>query len=459
MSDRKKRTRRPPRRGWRQTFPHEPGLYRLHRVSCPASPRRTRQPKCTCRFYCHQPTGTPGKTSNRRLDARDLNEAKLEKKRVQGAGSTTVVGEFSPTLTVRQFFLTVYLVGKHLSDESKRNYKSRFDNDLDRRIGSKRMRDVTLHEINLLVAELAKDMEARRVRSGRPNPRYVENRLTVIKSIFRYAHDIGYIPRNPTAGVEPPRGAVRQPGEAAADDPTRVLSDELAQSLYAWARQSVAAGGVDARKAIGIMLALLIALRSGEARGVWWSDIDFERGAIFIQRQWKGGKRGFRPTKTHETRQLQLPEPLLQLLLVLYLEERERADFTPDDALAYIADPRRPMSGSTLLNAFKKVQETLGITHEDGRTFHIHALRHTTVTRMIRADVPIAKVSAFAGHSSTDVTYQVYTHLYAPDLTSAADAIAAVIRNVAPRAGEAQPSRPVSVDDLLDEVFGEERAT
>jgi hypothetical protein len=41
---------RQPRRGWRQAFPNEPGLYRLHRVECPASPTRSRQPKCSCSF-------------------------------------------------------------------------------------------------------------------------------------------------------------------------------------------------------------------------------------------------------------------------------------------------------------------------------------------------------------------------------------------------------------------------
>jgi excisionase family DNA binding protein len=455
VSEAKRRERREPRRGWRQSFPNEPGLYRLHRVDCPASPRLKRQPKCDCRFYCHQPTGVPGRTSNRRLDARDLNEAKLEKKRVQGAGTSTIVAGISPTLTVRQFFKTVYLVGKVLSADSKRNYQSRFEHDLDSRIGSKRMRDVTLHEINLLVQELETDMVARRVELGRPNPRHVENRLTVVKSIFKYAHDIGYIQRNPTAGVKPPRGGVRQPGEGEGDDPQRILSEEQARALYAWGRRAVAAGGVEARKAIGLMLALAAALRSGEARGLWWSDIDLEAGSLVVRRQWKGGSQGFQPTKTHETRELALPEPLLDLLRVLYLEERERVDFSADDALVYIQSPTKPMSGSTLRAAFHKVQETLGVVHADGRPFRVHALRHTTATTMIRAGVPIAQVATFLGHSSTDVTHQVYTHLYAPDLRGAAAAIGAAIAGATPTRAEVRPATPPSVDDLIDEILGE----
>jgi integrase len=320
------------------------------------------------------------------------------------------------------------------------------------------MRDVTLHDINLLVQELEKDMKARRAELGRPNPRHVENRLTVIKSIFKYAHDIGYIPRNPTAAVKPPRGDVRQPGEAAGDDPRRILSEEQEQALCAWAQRTVAAGGVEARKAIGVMLAHAAALRSAEARGVWWSDIDLEAGTLFVQRQWMGRKRGFQPTKTHETRELDLPEPLLDSLRVLYLEEKERVDFSPDDALVYIDSPSAPMCGSTLLTAFHKAQKALGTKHADGRPLCVHALRHTTATTMIRAGVPIAQVAAFLGHSSTDVTYQVYTHLYAPDLRGAAAAITAALTVTAP-AASLRPPIPASVDDLIEEILGEESRT
>jgi hypothetical protein len=50
-------------------------------------------------------------------------------------------------------------------------------------------------------ADLEEDMNVRRQELRRPNPNHVENRLTVVKSIFKYAHDIGYIPRNPAAAV------------------------------------------------------------------------------------------------------------------------------------------------------------------------------------------------------------------------------------------------------------------
>jgi hypothetical protein len=68
---------------------------------------------------------------------------------------------------------------------------------------------------------------------------------------------------------------------------------------------------------------------------------------------------------------------------------------------------------------------------------------------MIRRKVPIAEVAAFLGHSSTDVTYQVYVHLYAPDLKGAAKAIAETIVG----SGSPVVSR-TSVDELIDDILG-----
>jgi len=302
---------RQPRRGWRQAFPNEPGLYRLHRVDCPASLKRTRQPKCSCSFYCHHPTGIAGKTSLRRLDARDLSDAKLAKKRVQGAGSSDAPVGFSPTLTVKQFFEQVFLPGKRLNPSTERNYRSRFTHDLQARIGRRRMRDVTIHDINGLVTELEKDMVRRREELGRPNPRHVENRLTVVKSIFRYAHEMGYISRNPAAAVKPPRGSERLQGEDDPHDARRILTDAQGQLLAAWLRRLVAGGGVPARKAIGIAFGLFMALRIGEACAIWWSDVDFEEGVLDVRRQWKGGHAGFSNTKSGEPRKIRIPAPLL----------------------------------------------------------------------------------------------------------------------------------------------------
>lgn len=56
---------------------------------------------------------------------------------------------------------------------------------------------------------------------------------------------------------------------------------------------------------------------------------------------------------------------------------------------------------------------------ENDGEFTIHALRHTTATRLINAGVPIYVVQHFLGHSTVKVTER-YAHLDSSQLRDAA---------------------------------------
>jgi len=55
--------------------------------------------------------------------------------------------------------------------------------------------------------------------------------------------------------------------------------------------------------------------------------------------------------------------------------------------------------------------------------FGPHALRHRTITELIKRGVPIAIVSKIAGHSSPVITMKVYCHLFIPDFLGATDCL------------------------------------
>ena len=66
-----------------------------------------------------------------------------------------------------------------------------------------------------------------------------------------------------------------------------------------------------------------------------------------------------------------------------------------------------------------KARKEMGI---DDKDFTIHALRHTTATRLINAGVPIYVVQQFLGHSNVKVTER-YAHLSRESLRVAADTL------------------------------------
>lgn len=71
----------------------------------------------------------------------------------------------------------------------------------------------------------------------------------------------------------------------------------------------------------------------------------------------------------------------------------------------YSYDPTKPMSNSGIKKPWNAVREEAGVPW-----FRIHDLRHTAITRMAEAGVPIAVIMGVAGHISARMT-QHYTQI------------------------------------------------
>ena len=65
-----------------------------------------------------------------------------------------------------------------------------------------------------------------------------------------------------------------------------------------------------------------------------------------------------------------------------------------------------PISADALRKRSRKIWKAAGL-----QPIGLHEARHTYASTMIAAQVPIATVSRYMGHSSTAVTERVYFHL------------------------------------------------
>ena len=76
------------------------------------------------------------------------------------------------------------------------------------------------------------------------------------------------------------------------------------------------------------------------------------------------------------------------------------------------------------MRVFDRLLEAAGIERQDahGGSIDIHALRHTTATRLARSGTPLAITQRILGHSDPKLTARVYTHLGAEDLRGGAGA-------------------------------------
>lgn len=136
---------------------------------------------------------------------------------------------------------------------------------------------------------------------------------------------------------------------------------------------------------------LLTGCRRGEALNLSWTDIDLVRKQLT-----------FRRTKTKKDRTIPINLELMQIILALDHRKPRPFPYHPD----------------WVSHAFKNYLKKAEIS----RDLHLHCLRHTAASDMVRAGIHLTKIQKFLGHSSVKVT-EIYTHVLPEDLREAAEVL------------------------------------
>ena len=152
--------------------------------------------------------------------------------------------------------------------------------------------------------------------------------------------------------------------------------------------------------------------RYGEVRQLTWGDLDEEEAVLSFRAE---------TTKAGRHREVPIQEAFLAELQALrgvhwrVLGRRPGVGdpifLTPTGALLSFStnNPRRP---------FNQLLKRAGIDPVDGRgrKVDIHGLRHSAVSRYLRAGAPLGLVQKLVGHSDPRLTAAIYTHLDRDDL-------------------------------------------
>jgi integrase len=101
-----------------------------------------------------------------------------------------------------------------------------------------------------------------------------------------------------------------------------------------------------------------------------------------------------------------------------------------------------PVAGKQVQLALHKDLEDAGIARvEDGKTFDFHGLRHSFITHLARAGVPLATTQRLARHSDPRLTACTYTHLGISDLGAAVERLPSLRAEPEPSAPQEAPSQ------------------
>ena len=159
---------------------------------------------------------------------------------------------------------------------------------------------------------------------------------------------------------------------------------------------------------------IMLGLRIGECLGIEWSDIDFDKGTVFIQRnsQYKNKSTGIyttTPKTKSSVRCLTLPQEILDILPVLKAQQEDNrskcGDLWINSNRLFCNDFGKPIHPNQPYNYLKRFCEREKIEFKA-----LHSFRHSLVTNLIHSNVDVTTISNIVGHINGNVTLSVYAH-------------------------------------------------
>ena len=194
-----------------------------------------------------------------------------------------------------------------------------------------------------------------------------------------------------------------------------VPSRRVEPVAQAWSADEVEAFLVVARRdrlhALFYLL-LSMGLRSGEALGLPWRNVDLERGwlsvAQAIRRPDSGDAFEIAEVKTpHGRRTLRIPADVVTVL------RAHRGGLDAGAELVFTTRSGTWINPSNVRRSLRRLAERAGV-----RPIRVHDLRHTHASLALRAGVPMEVVSRRLGHASVAITMDLYRHVYEEELTT-----------------------------------------
>jgi integrase len=249
--------------------------------------------------------------------------------------------------------------------------------------------NVRLAEIKLAQVEQFKQVRKREAHRGKPiSETTIDRTLEVLRHLLRIAEQEEIIGRVPQVKLYKPK-----------NERDRVATDEEYQRL-------LAASAPHLQRIV--TCAYETAMRTGEIRNLTWAKVDWKTGFIRL-----------RAEDTKERRPKNIPiSPILQKILTDLRREHQ------DGKIAAITGhvftwKRKPMKEGWK-TAYKGACRRSGIVD-----LHFHDLRHTFITRKVRAGWDYKRIMAITGHS----TFAVFQRYNNPS----EDDIRAVVLSAAPQ--------------------------
>ncbi|MDD2956020.1 MAG: site-specific integrase [Oscillospiraceae bacterium] len=273
-------------------------------------------------------------------------------------------------------------------------YKGHIKNHIKPALGAVKLEALTATTIQAFYNRLGEE------RDGKPGlaPKTVHGIHGVLHTALKQAVMVGYIRFNPSDACTLPRKERRE---------LKPFDEEQSKAFL----QAIKGHRFEAL----FTTTLFTGMREGEALGLMWDCVDFEKGTILINKQLQLEKkqRGqyiFAPLKNDRARTVTPAPWAMQVLRTHWARQAEQrlrvGELWENSGLVFTDELGHHLAIHTVYKDFKAVAAAIG-----SPSTRFHDLRHSYAVAAIRSGDDIKTVQNNLGHATAAFTLDVYGHV------------------------------------------------
>lgn len=375
-------------------------------------------------FSLDLPPGAEGKRRRLRHGGYATDSAAIEA--LERVGGVRVGGE---ALTV-EVWLRRWLASRlSLRPETVRSYAGHVEDYLAPHLGQVLLVELNRGRVQMMFTQIA----VAEGMAGRPISAATLRRIhATLRAALNEAVRVGLILSNPAVGVELPSAPYPRPTLWTPERLVAWQRDGSSPTVPVWTPVQTAEflTFVRGHRLYALFhLVALTGLRRGEICGLTWADLDLEGGVLAVARQRRqtAGRVAVAPPKSRAgVREIALDHTTVTVLRQHRYRQQVEGEMAGErwqgSGYIFTFPDGRPLSPDRLTRIFAALVRSSGLP-----PVTIHGLRHGAATMALAAGAGLKTVQAMLGHSSIQVTADIYPAVLPTTAHAAAEDTAALL--------------------------------